>query len=161
MSSGRCTGECLVWRGIWVHQLYEPLSHLRSHHPPDQSRQKSMRHSAHAVSALHAPPHPTASQKRLSGGHSHSRPQDGRGWHKLPAHGPPRRRQPADSHQLGHRLLRRSAQSAYSYHRFNRGLAELARQVKLFVLCCNDRQLFVRRIPKLKTHLIDFLSAPR
>ena len=41
----------------------------------------------------------------------------------------------------------------------SRSLAALARQVKLFVFCHNARQLFVRRFPKLKAHVIDFLPA--
>jgi len=61
-----------------------------------------------------------------------------------------------DNADLRHYLARLGRKSRC----FSRSLAALARQVGLFVFCYNARQLFVRRFPKLKAHLIDFLPAP-
>ncbi len=61
-----------------------------------------------------------------------------------------------DNADLRHYLARLGRKSRC----FSRSLAALARQVKLFVFCYNARQLFVRRFPRLKAHLIDFLPAP-
>ena len=60
-----------------------------------------------------------------------------------------------DNADLRHYLARLGRKSRC----FSRKLAALARQVKLFVFCYNARQLFVRRFPKLKAHLVDFLPA--
>jgi insertion element IS1 protein InsB len=60
-----------------------------------------------------------------------------------------------DNADLRHYLARLGRKSRC----FSRSLAALARQVKLFVFCYNARQLFQRRYPKLKAHLIDFLPA--
>ena len=61
-----------------------------------------------------------------------------------------------DNADLRHSLARLGRKSRC----FSRSLVALARQVRLFVFCYNARQLFVRRFPKLKAHLIDFLPAP-
>ena len=60
-----------------------------------------------------------------------------------------------DNADLRHYLARLGRKSRC----FSRSLAALARQVRLFVFCYNARQMFVRRFPKLKAHLIDFLPA--
>ena len=60
-----------------------------------------------------------------------------------------------DNADLRHYLARLGRKSRC----FSRSLAALARHVKLFVYCYNARQLFMRRFPKLKAHLIDFLPA--
>ena len=39
---------------------------------------------------------------------------------------------------------------------FSRRLEALARQVRLFVFCYDARQLFARKYPRLKAHLIRF-----
>jgi insertion element IS1 protein InsB len=62
-----------------------------------------------------------------------------------------------DNADLRHYLARLGRKSRC----FSRSLGALARQVKLFVFCYNARQLFTRRFPKLKAHLIDFLPAPK
>ena len=60
-----------------------------------------------------------------------------------------------DNADLRHYLARLGRKSRC----FSRRLEALARQVRLFVFCYNARQLFVRKHPKLKAHLIDFLPA--
>ena len=60
-----------------------------------------------------------------------------------------------DNADLRHYLARLGRRSRC----FSRSLEALARQVKLFAFCYNARQLFVRRYPKLKANVIDFLPA--
>ena len=60
-----------------------------------------------------------------------------------------------DNADLRHYLARLGRKSRC----FSRRLEALACQVRLFVFCYNARQLFVRKYPRLKAHLIDFLPA--
>ena len=60
-----------------------------------------------------------------------------------------------DNADLRHYLARLGRKSRC----FSRRLEALACQMRLFVFCYNARQLFVRKCPRLKAHLIDFLPA--